>query len=171
MVDDEQRHAADFRRRGEPDDGLALSVRSEPLERPALLGGLAARRRTTAAALRIAGTSTSVALLRLVDDLSRVVAATAGSGHAARPGARARRDVTSWPTNRRQRADGDCGYSYSSASTSDPRTADSAGQSAATNAAPSMIGNEREHRRRRETGSRAACRRHRAARYRGGSTD
>jgi hypothetical protein len=36
-----------------------------------------------------------------------------------------------------------CPYSYSSASTSDPRTADSAGQSAATNAAPSISGTSR----------------------------
>ena len=72
MVDDEQRDPFDFGGRREPEHCLAVAVRPEPLEHPALVADLAFRvehlqQPFVPLRLRIAP------LLRFVDDLPRVV--------------------------------------------------------------------------------------------------
>ena len=136
MVDDQQRDALHFGRRREAQHRLALAVRAEPLERPALVGDLALRvehLQQPFVALRF-GVGP---LLRFLDDLPRVVGRAHGyhEGRAPAGDRDARRSTV--PPSCRAMLDV---YSYSSASTSEPRTADSAGQIAATNAAPRIVG-------------------------------
>ena len=149
MVHDQQRHALDLGRRREPDDRLALAVRAEALVRPALLGDLAAGVERSAAGPRSAATSTVVRLCAS-STMVRALVVPAPSRTAGLARARAATDARQRQRDSATRCGDACAYSYSSASTSDPRTADSAGQSAATNAAPEMIGTSAEHGRQRK---------------------
>ena len=82
MVHDEQRDAFHFRWRRESENGFGTAVRSEPFERPSLVGNLALGVKHLQHAF-IALCRALAAALRLHDDLSRVRLPRAG--HGARP--------------------------------------------------------------------------------------
>ena len=133
MIDNQQGDAFHFRRRGESQHGLAAAMRSQPLEGPALVGDFAFRvdnlQQSFVSLRRGVGTA-----LRFLDDLA---ASSAAPAYPSQETAVADDEAAALTTDRRRWRRG---YSYSSASTSEPRTADSAGQSAARNAAASITG-------------------------------
>ena len=144
MVHDQQRDAFHFGGGGEAQDRLAAAMRPEPLERPPLVGDRPLRveyLQQSFVAVRLR----RGALLDLFDDRARILRADRDQQRDRQDSDRKQqRNPRGGPERAAlHSARGRCAsfsYSYSNASTSEPWTADSAGHSAATNAAPRIVG-------------------------------
>ena len=136
MIEDQQRDALDLGGRRETEHRFAVAVRAQPLVLPPLVADLPAPVDHLERALVALGLGLCTTL-RLTHDLAGVL----GPGRVA---AQARNNQSFRQLRQPFRA-GKCElsslpHSYSSAATSEPRTAASPGQSAATNAAARIVG-------------------------------